>query len=64
MFGLVVMIGLAAVVGNQMGLLEPYKERFGIQESQQIPEESVIAELPAPEAVIEEEPPGAEPVVE
>jgi len=64
LIGLVVMIGLAAVVGNQMGLLEPYKERFGIQETQQIPEESVIVELPAPEPLIEEEPPQAEPAVE
>ena len=64
LIGLVVMIGLAAVVGNQMGLLEPYKERFGIQETQQILEESVIVELPAPEPLIEEEPPQAEPAVE
>ena len=64
LFGLVVMIGLAAVVGNQMGLLDPYKERFGIQETQQIPEESVIVEVPAPEPLIEEESPEAEPVVE
>lgn len=64
LIGLVVMIGLAAVVGNQMGLLEPYKERFGIQETQQIPEESVRVELPAPEPLIEEEPPQAEPAVE
>jgi serine/threonine protein kinase len=64
LIGLVVMIGLAAVVGNQMGLLEPYKERFGIQETQQIPEESVLVELPAPGPLIEEEPPQAEPAVE
>jgi hypothetical protein len=64
LFGLVVMIGLAAVVGNQMGLLDPYKERFGFQEAQQIPEESAIAELPAPEPLIEEASPDVEPVVE
>jgi len=64
LFGLVVMIGLAAVVSNQMGLLDPYKERFGIQEAQQIPEESAIIELPAPEALIEEAPAEEEPVIE
>jgi len=64
LFGLVVMIGLAAVVSNQMGLLDPYKERFGIQEAQQIPEESAIIELPAPEPLIEEAPAEEEPVIE
>ena len=64
LFGLVVMIGLAAVVGNQMGLLDPYKERFGLQEAQQIPEESAIVELPAPEPLIEEAPPEVMPVIE
>ena len=64
LFGLVVMIGLAAVVGNQMGLLDPYKERFGIQEAQQIPEESAIVELRAPEPLIKEAPPEAELVIE
>ena len=64
LFGLVVMMGLAAVVGNQMGLLDPYKERFGIQEAQQIPEESAIVELPAPGPLIKEAPPEAELVIE
>ena len=64
LFGLVVMIGLAAVVSNQMGLLDPYKERFGIQEAQQIPEESAIIELPAPEPLIEEAPAEEAPVIE
>ena len=64
LFGLVVMIGLAAVVGNQMGLLDPYKERFGIQEVQQIPEESAIVELPAAEPLIEEASTEVGPVVE
>ena len=64
LFGLAVMIGLAAVVGNQMGLLDPYKERFGMQEAQQIPEESTIVELPAPEPLIDEAPPEVESVFE
>ncbi len=64
LIGLVVMIALAAVVGNQMGLLDPYKERFGLQESQQIPGESAIVELPAPEPLIEEAPPEVESAIE
>jgi serine/threonine protein kinase len=64
LFGLVVMIGLAAVVSNQMGLLDPYKERFGLQETQQIPEESVVVERPAPEPLIEEAPPEVASVIE
>jgi len=64
LFGLVVMIGLAAVVGNQMGLLDPYKERFGIQGAQQIPEELAIVELPAPEPLIKQVPAEAEQAIE
>ena len=64
LLGLVVMFGLAAVVGNQMGLLDPYKERFGLELEQQIPEESAIVELPAAEPLIEEAPPEVEPVIE
>ncbi len=64
LFGLVVMMGLATVVGNQMGLLDPYKERFGIQQTQQIPEETSIVEVPAPEPLIEEVPPETESAAE
>jgi hypothetical protein len=64
LFGLVVMMGLATVVGNQMGLLDPYKERFGIQETQQIPEELAIVEVPVPEPLIEEAASEAEPAAE
>jgi serine/threonine protein kinase len=64
LFGLAIMIGLAAVVGNQMGLLDTYKEQLGLQETQQIPEESAIIDLPAPEPLIEEALPEEEPVIE
>jgi len=53
-FGLVIMAGLAAVVGNQMGLLDSFKDRYLPQESTIPLEEPVIAEVQPSEPAAEE----------
>ena len=52
-FGFVVFLALVGIVGNQLGWLDPVKERFLIQESQQILEEPVIVAAPVDEVVPE-----------
>jgi hypothetical protein len=73
LFGLVVLIGLAAVVGNQMGLLDSLKERYLPQESAaplEDPQIAVvepsqpIAEEVASEEAVDEEPVAEAPAVE
>jgi serine/threonine protein kinase len=61
LLGLVILAGLAGVVGDQMGLLEPLKEqflslqdRFLIQDLQENLEEPVIAEVTQPEPLLDE----------
>jgi len=53
-FGLVVLAGLAAVVGNQMGLLDSFKERYLAQDTVLPLEEPIVAEVQTTEPVAEE----------
>jgi serine/threonine protein kinase len=59
--GLVVLVALAGVVGNQQGWLDPLKERFLNQESQDILQMPAVVESEPPETIPEEI---QEPVVE
>jgi len=65
-FGFFVFLAVFGIVGNQLGWLDPIKDRFLIQESQQILQEPVVIEAPqeepAPEVV--EEAVVAEPIEE
>jgi serine/threonine protein kinase len=54
LFGLVVLIGLAAVVGNQMDLFDSLKEQYLVQESTEMLEEPAIAVVPPAEPIDEE----------
>jgi len=60
-FGLLVLVALAGFVGNQMGLLDPLKDRYLIQDVQEVLPEPAIVESTPEEPVVEEI---AEPVVE
>ncbi|MDH3374262.1 MAG: protein kinase [Gammaproteobacteria bacterium] len=54
--GLIILAGLLGVAGNQLGWFDPLKERFLIQESQEVLEEPVIEAAPiAEEAPLVEE---------
>jgi hypothetical protein len=73
LFGLAVLVALATVVSNQMGLLDPLKERYLEQETAAPLEEPLIADPQPPQAadeqilneeVIDEEPGLDEAVVE
>jgi serine/threonine protein kinase len=52
-FGFFVFLAVFGIVGNQLGWLDPIKDRFLIQESQQILQEPVVIEVPQEELVPE-----------
>jgi len=54
LFGLFVIIALVGIVGNRLGWLDPIKERFLIQESQEVLEEPAIVAAEPPEPLIDE----------
>lgn len=60
LFGLVVLAALAAMVANNMGWLDSIKDRFLIQESQDVLQEPAIVEAPRSATTDED---AAEPVV-
>ena len=60
-FGFVVLLGLLGIVGNQLGWLDPIKQRFLLQVAEQFLEEPVITAAPSEEVFTE---PEEEPVVE
>lgn len=49
--GLFVLVALLGVVGNQLGWLEPLKERFMIQVSEEVLEEPAVVEVAPPEEI-------------
>jgi len=53
-FGLVVLSGLAAVVGNQMGLLDSFKDRYLVEEAAPLPEDPIVAEIRGVDSVEDE----------
>jgi len=52
-FGFFVFLALVGIVGNQMGWLDPIKDRFLIQESQQVLQEPIVVEVPQAEPIPE-----------
>jgi serine/threonine protein kinase len=57
LFGLAVVAGLAVVVANNLGLLEPVKDRFPVRESPPVAEEPAVVETSSPTVVpVAEEP--------
>jgi len=48
-FGFFVFVALVGIVGNQLGWLDPIKERFLVEESSQVLEEPVIVAAPVEE---------------
>jgi serine/threonine protein kinase len=65
LFGLIVLAGLALVVGNSMGWLEPIKDRFLVRDSQQALEEpAIVAADPGESVTVEEQQPVNEEVID
>jgi len=65
LFGLFVIIALVGIAGNRLGWLDPIKDRFLMQESQEVLEEPEIVELtPAQSAPVVTPEPAAEEIID